>query len=306
MHKTSRLGLRIATGIAALSLPACASAPDDPVDETYDVAAARVRVMQRPYDVKEPTSYDAKKPTPLVILLHGYGANGVGQDVYFGLSQIASQRGFLLAYPDGTVDSGGKQFWNATDACCDFENKGIDDVGYLDAIITDMSDRYNVDKKRVYFVGHSNGGFMSYRMACDKSRRVAAIVSLAGANYADPDTSCKPERPVAVLQVHGDADATVPYAGGRSGPLAVPSAESSVGFFARKNGCATTAETPAQNLDLEGGVDGAETSIKRWPGCTAGTAAELWTMHGVGHIPNFNRPAWAEALWSFLAAHPQQ
>src|SRR5439155_20820686 len=124
--------------------------------------------------------------------------------------------------PDGTVDGNNNHFWNATDGCCDFGKTGVDDSSYLAGLIDEIASKYKVDPKRVYFMGHSNGGFMSYRMACDHADRVAAIVSLAGATFAD-DSKCKPTAPVAVVEVHGNADPTVPY----DGQGVVPSAPTS-------------------------------------------------------------------------------
>ena len=129
----------------------------------------------RPYDFQVPGNYDPSKPMPLVILLHGYSVTGFLEDAVFGLGRIADAKGFLFAYPNGTKDKGGNHFWNATDACCNFDGSTVDDVTYLDAVIDDMSARYNVDSKRVYVTGHSNGGYMAHRYACDRASRVAAM-----------------------------------------------------------------------------------------------------------------------------------
>jgi polyhydroxybutyrate depolymerase len=126
---------------------------------------------ERPVTVVVPSSYDGS-PTPLVVLLHGYGASAVLQDIYFGLSALAESRGFVLALPDGTLDTSGRRFWNAGDACCDFGEAEVDDVGYLTSVLDELEASYAIDPKRVFFVGHSNGGFMSYRMACDLAGRV--------------------------------------------------------------------------------------------------------------------------------------
>src|SRR5947209_11971209 len=169
-------------------------------------------VLARPYDFDQPAGYDASKPYPLIVLVHGFGANGFVQDALFGFNQLADARGVFVAHPDGTLNSGGSRFWNATDACCDEEHAGVDDVAYLNAVIDDMEFNFNIDKKRVFFVGHSNGAFMSHRMACDSAARVAAIVALAGDVWQDA-SKCNPSEPVAIAQVHGDADTLVPYDG---------------------------------------------------------------------------------------------
>lgn len=256
-------------------------------------------VAARPYEYQVPSGYDPATPAPLLVLLHGYSASGLVQDLYFGMRPFADAQGILYAYPDGTPDSGGKRFWNATPACCDFEHRGIDDVAYLDAVIGDMSARYNVDRKRVYLAGHSNGGFMAYRLACERAARIAAIVSLAGA--MDKDASrCQPSEPVAVLQVHGDQDGSVPYGGGPN----EPSARESVADWAKRDGCSDRTDTSSPPLDLDKGIPGPETTAEKWTGCHPGGAAELWTIHGGTHIPNL-QPTWAATIYGFLAAHPK-
>ncbi|MBX3205779.1 MAG: alpha/beta fold hydrolase [Labilithrix sp.] len=258
---------------------------------------------ERPYAVTTPSKYDAKVPTPLVVLLHGYSGNAGFQDAYFKLSALAEKKTFLVALPEGTKDAVNNQFWNASDACCDFAQKGVDDVAYLKAVIADMKGRFNVDAKRVHVVGHSNGGFMAHRLACELSSEIAGIVSLAGAAFADP-TKCKASEPVAVLQVHGDADETVLYAGGSlvTGAPPYPSAKTTVATWASKNGCNDALTATGDTLDLDTGVAGSETVVERHA-CTTG-AAELWTIAGGKHIPSFGA-TWAESFYAFLEAHPK-
>jgi polyhydroxybutyrate depolymerase len=297
--------LKFASVVAFSIVAACSSPPDeDHQHPPPPMPQENPLITARPYEHKVPSSYDAKKPTALVVLLHGFGASGLTQELLFGFTEIAERFGFLYAMPDGTINSQGKRFWNATEVCCDLEGKGVDDVAYIDAVISDMAARYNVDPQRIYLVGHSNGGFMSLRFACDRAERVAALVSLAGAAYKDA-TKCQPKSPVAVLQVHGDMDALVPYGGAMMGGFALPSAEETVAGWAQKNGCAAALDRTPPSLDLESNLTGAETTVACHPGCKAGGAAELWTIVGGSHVPTFNRPTWGEAVWGFFAAHPK-
>ena len=145
----------------------------------------------RPVELRVPSDYAPGTPAPLLILLHGYSANGALQETYFQLESVAHERGMLYAVPDGLTDPMGNKYWNASEACCDFGNSGVDDSAYLRGLIDEIGGVYDVAPKRIYFVGHSNGGFMSYRMACDHADVVAAIVSLAGA-MDDMAPDCAP------------------------------------------------------------------------------------------------------------------
>jgi polyhydroxybutyrate depolymerase len=254
----------------------------------------------RPVDVLVPPSYDAATPAPLLLLLHGYTASGAIQESYFTLQDAAFERGMIYAYPDGTIDGMDSGFWNASDACCDFFSTGIDDSGYLRGLIEEIEAAYNIDPKQIYLAGHSNGGFMSYRMACDHADKIAAIVSLAGAN---PLMGCTPSEPVSVLQVHGTADDTIFFDGGDILGNAYPSATESVAFWANIGGCAANPTTDPATLDLDTGLTGAETTVARHDGCTGGWA-EQWTIQDGAHVPDLDS-SWAPTILDFLMARPK-
>jgi polyhydroxybutyrate depolymerase len=259
----------------------------------------------RPVTVLVPDGYDPAVPAPLVVLLHGYGANGLVQDAYFGLAPVAEARGILYAHPDGNQDPQGNRFWNATDACCDFFGSGVDDVGYLVGLVDEIASKVSVDPKRVYFVGHSNGGFMSYRLACEAGDRIAAIISLAGATWLDP-ADCGAASPVSVAQIHGTMDDTVPYDGGPlgGGGTMIPSALDSVAYFANVAGCDAAIADTTTTYDLDSGIAGSETTVQSFGGCSAGYAAELWTIPGGAHIPALS-DGYSDVLVDFLLAHPK-
>ncbi len=256
-------------------------------------------ILSRPYKYKVPKDYDAKKPTPLVVMLHGLSASGELNELVLHLSPLADSRTFLYAYPDGTKNPIGQRFWNATDGCCDFFGSKVDDVGYLTAVIDDLSSRYNVDDKRIFLVGHSNGGYMAHRMACDRSAKIAGIVSLAGAQWIDA-SKCRPSDKVSVLQVHGTADTNVAYGGT---PL-TPGAHATVAIWASRNACLGPLTDSGTRLDIVSTLAGAETKIESYSGCAKEGAVELWTMEGGGHIPIFNSQ-WPGAIYDFLMAHPK-
>ncbi|MFU8807081.1 MAG: alpha/beta hydrolase family esterase, partial [Bradymonadaceae bacterium] len=171
-----------------------------------------------------PDDYETTKQWPVVIMLHGYSANAALQNVYFGLESHTTSHGYIGIAPDGLRDSLGNRFWNATDACCDGTGNGVDDVAYLTALIDEAEERLAVDPERIYFVGHSNGGFMSYRMACELGSRIAALASVAGATFYDAD-DCRAPGHTGVLQVHGTLDAVILYLGGWNYGSRYPGAE---------------------------------------------------------------------------------
>jgi len=264
----------------------------------------------RPVNLAVPKNYDGKKALPLVFVLHGYSANGFVQTRLLGFHTLVEKQEILLAAPEGTINAKHKQFWNATDACCDFFDTKVDDVAYLAGLIKEISDVYNVDKKRVYLIGHSNGGFMAYRMACDRADLIAGIISLAGASFAS-SSKCKPSEPVSVLQIHGDKDDSVLFGGGSvKSPDApatsktYPGALESTSNWASYNGCKTTTKKEATTLDLDSSVAGAESEVLRFEGCPSGIDVELWTIVGGSHLP-LPTPTFTNRAWDFFAKHPK-
>jgi polyhydroxybutyrate depolymerase len=277
-----------------------ASDAGNPGPSTLDGAAI---VAARPYTLHVPAGYQANRATPLLVMFHGFGASGALEEEYMGLTATSDAHSFLYAYPDGTVDPTGRRFWNGTDACCDLHSIPVDDVQYFDSMVADIESRYNVDRKRVFAIGHSNGGFMSHRLACDRASTVAAILSLAGAQWNDA-TKCSPSNAVSVAEVHGDADPTILYAGGKTAEGTYPSAPATVADWAQKDGCTGALAATGQTYDVDSALPGSETQVQSYRGCPAGIDVQLWLIRGGGHIPTFT-PGWGERVWGFLSAHPK-
>ncbi len=252
---------------------------------------------ERPARVLLPEQYSEDRSWPLVMLLHGYTATGAVQDSYLGVSAQRNSYGFVTVIPDGKKDASGRQFWNATDFCCDFGRTGVDDVAYLGALIEEAKQRYNIDASRVYLIGHSNGGFMSYRLACELGDQITAIASLAGTTFLD-DAKCTGSDPVAVLQIHGTLDATIAYDGAAN---QYPGAEPTVASWVERNGCAPDGAA-GEALDLVGALAGAETDVTTWTGCDGGTSVALWKINSGGHIPIF-QGGFMPAVLDFLMDH---
>ena len=291
---TSSSPVRYTVGSARWSITPSTTQPTG--TSTTIVSSARA------YSKFVPSSYSKDTSIPLVVLLHGYGSTGAQQESYMKFESVAEKNKFILVYPDGTIDSSGRRFWNATDACCDFFSAVADDV-YLLSILKEMESNYSIDAKRIYFVGHSNGGFMSYRMACKNSDRIAAIASLAGASFFKA-TDCGAKSSVSVLQVHGTKDETILYEGGQILGNSYPSAFASTSQWATVNQCTQNAVSRSTKLDLEGNIAGDETSIKAWTNCQNSSEVELWTVENATHIPTLSS-TFATKIWEFFAAHPK-
>ena len=237
---------------------------------------------ERPSEYVLPVDYDAAKEYPLVVVLHGFGATGPIQSLYMGVTAQVDDRDFILVHPNGTVGSSGSRFWYSGASCCGTPQ---DDVGYVSEIIEEAKATFNVDEDRVYLWGHSNGGFMSYTMACEASELVTAIVSLAGSSFLDPGRCDPRTEPVSVLQLHGDADSTIRY----GDTDAYPGAEAMFARHAEFLGCDLDVTGMRPAIDIVTNLDGTDTAIQyHEEGCTPGTSVELWTIEGGSHIPFFN------------------
>jgi polyhydroxybutyrate depolymerase len=239
-----------------------------------------------------------------VVLLHGYGASGAGQEAYFKLAPATDAHGMLLVTVDGTQNVVHKRYWNATDACCAGPRSKVDDSAYLRAVIADVAAHHPVDPRRIYLVGHSNGGFMSYRMACDHADVVAAIVSLEAATY-DDTARCRPSQSVAVLEIHGTGDRLISYSGGMIARHRYPGARRTVITWAGYDGCRLRPDRPAPAPHaIEVGLPPAVVTAYS-TGCRDNGHAELWTEPGGVHIPALD-PTFPEQVMTFLLAHPRQ
>ncbi len=243
----------------------------------------------RPAQLHLPLNADRSESRPLIVLLHGYSSNAAEADAYFQFSQRIDEGGFGLILPDGTIDGIWNQFWNATPECCDLFQSGVDDVAYLASLIDEA--RRHAAFDQVFAVGHSNGGFMSYRLACEGIPGLRGIVSLAGGAYSNPD-DCRVPTPLSVLQIHGTQDNLVLYEGGRlpthpdPDRRPVPSAWESVARWGERAGCDIDAVEALPPIDTDSAVDGNETTVQRLlHGCADGVKAELWTIESGGHIP---------------------
>jgi polyhydroxybutyrate depolymerase len=266
----------------------------------------RVLSAHRPVSIHVPASYNPSVPAPLVVSLHGHTSNGTQQDQYMNLQPLAEARGFLYCTPEGTKDQAGHQFWNASAACCDGYASGVDDSTYLRDLVETVRMVMNVDPRRIYFMGLSNGAFMSYRMAHDYPEMVAGVACLAGT--MSPDDPFSPKQPVNILHIHGTADSIIPYNGGTYWVMRPHlGAEEMVQRWAAANGCTGQVVESDPSLDLVNELGGLDTSITRFNHQTPGGKVVLWTIHGGSHEPDWPSlsAVGVEQIVDWLLSHPK-
>ena len=265
---------------------------------------------QRPVYLFVPSSYDGQTPIPLVILLHAHGSSGLSEEDYLDILPLAEDRGFFYCFPNAILDAYGYLTWNAyftnsADAAA-FGETYADDVGYLRGLIAETERHFTVDRKRVYVIGHSNGGYMAHRLAGDASDIIAGIASLAGVPLL-PGMSDRPTEPVNILQIHGTADGTVPYAdhvpSNPNAPL-IPGAVHTIEIWADYNGAHNPVTDAAPSMDLDLDVAGLDTVVTRYQNYPPGGAVELWTINGGNHFPTIS-PIFSASVIDWLLAHPK-
>lgn len=171
--------------------------------------------LTRKYLVHVPPSYNAAKATPLLMAFHGGGGdmNYMARDEYYGLISKSNKEGFVLIFPNGYSKFPGGKFatWNAGNCCGDARDKKIDDVNFIRMIVANISGQMNIDRKRIYATGMSNGGMMSYVVACELPDIFKAIAAVAG---TDNTVSCSHKSPISVLHIHAKNDDHVLFNGG--------------------------------------------------------------------------------------------
>ncbi len=248
-------------------------------------------------------------PVPLFVALHG----GTGWGDQFAatnrIENLAESNGFIVAHPEGVaLPSARGRVWNGGMCCGVAARENIDDVAFIETVIDDVEAVHDIDGSRVYALGHSNGGIMSYRLACELSDRIVGIGVVAGTLGID---DCDPTQPVSVMHIHGTADENLPLAGGVG-----PESLAGVDFPSPRVGFATLAaadKCPAPTTTVEGAL-----TVESSSPCAAGAAAAFVTIEGAAHpwpggtpgsSPNMGNAyagydATAE-LVTFLLSHPR-
>ncbi len=250
---------------------------------------------------------------PVVLAFHGGGGTAAGMARISGLDAVADAHGFVVVYPQGVGNS-----WAGGKGDTPADAAGVDDVGFVDALIDQLAAQDGVDPTRVFATGLSSGGFMTQRLGCQLAPRIAGIAPVAATLIGTIAQTCAPTVPMPVLEIQGTADPLVPYGGGHvrgRGPGGNPtlSAPATVAHWAQVNGCTTPPETAALPVVVRDGTR-ARTDTYRCPG----GPVVLYSVIGGGHtwpggeqylpvgvVGRTSRQFDAsETMWSFFASLP--
>jgi polyhydroxybutyrate depolymerase len=265
----------------------CAGKQPQPGDATWTLT---VGSLQRTAKVHVPASYSPSTPIALVVNVHGRTHNATGQATLSHAIAKSDAAGFVVIHPEAW---GSPTSWNAG-ACCDpATTNNIDDIGFMMKLLDEAEQKLCIDKQRIYFMGLSNGGYLSHRAGCQLAERVAAIAPVA-ANLIYQ--GCAPARPMPVWLAHGTADPLVSYS----------YIDETVDFWAAKNKCTTTATTYTKG----------DTACVTRGGCDAGADVVLCTVTDGGHqwpggdaLPFMGKKTddiiATDAIWEFFVAHPR-
>lgn len=230
--------------------------------------------LARTYSVHVPAG--VQRPAGLVINLHAAGATGADQAALTRYNSVADAHGFVVAYPDGIDFS-----WADGRGSSVPDRQGVDDVGFIAALVGRLVSDFGIDQGRVFATGLSAGAFMANRLACERADLFAAIAPVSGT--LGVSIPCEPSRPVSVMETHGTADPIVPFDGGsmiaRGGVSNVLSAPAMVDRWRQIDGCRSA---QAEDVLADAG-DGTQTHRLTSSDCAAGTTVVFMRVDGGGH-----------------------
>lgn len=248
--------------------------------------------MDRTYRIHRPAGLAAA--APLVVMLHGSFGDGEQAENAYGWDQLADSAKFVVAYPDGIG-----QTWNAHGCCGKAEQENIDDIGFITQMVREISAALPIDQSRIYATGISNGGIMTYALACNSN--IFAAIGAVAATQLDP---CAAPHPTSVIQIHGTDDRLVPYNGGQgastvNGP---PVLDVNASWRA-VNQCGPPDVTtkPPVKTSTAACADGRSVELitidggrHQWPGGTS-FLERFDTKHALNAT---------QTIWQFFVAHP--
>ena len=237
---------------------------------------------------------------PLVFVLHGYWGNGLSMMNSVGMNTIADENGFAVCYPQGSKDNKGAAHWNAR-----LNISTIDDIGFLTELAKYLQSEHGLNEEKTFSCGFSNGGFMSYTLACEVPDVFKAVASVAGTMSGYSWENRNISEPIPILHIHGLDDNVVPIDGSIStegGWGGAPHVDTIIEFWANKNDC-NTIETeflpPLTNVTYHiDGVNGNEVwyyKIDEW-----GHSWPVYNPDKPEYYPGIDA---SEVIWQFFSKY---
>ena len=246
----------------------------------------------REYYVYIPSSYTPSSNSPLLFVFHGYGSSATNILYYSNFQGLAEQDGYILVYPQGSLLNG-VTHWNVGGWTV---GSTVDDVSFTEDIIDIIANEYYINTDRIYSTGMSNGGYMSYGLACN-STKFAAIASVTGSMTPEIDNNCAPNHPTPILQIHGLQDFTVRYTGA-VWSLSIPDV---MEYWSSFNTCDEEPSTIINDLN-----DGSYILFDSYQNCSNSVGVELILHSTMGHTwPSINNHSISatEQIWSFFGKY---
>ena len=246
---------------------------------------------------------EALGQSSILFNLHGYGSNALAQMQYADFRDLAysKDKNFILIHPQGaplnTALASSVSHWNSGAWTI---GSPVDDIDFINTIIEFVSNKYNINTKRIYSTGMSNGGFMSYHLACNLSSKIAAIASVTGSMSKQTLESCNPNHPTSILQIHGTIDGSVPFDG--NSPLGMESIDDVMNYWQVYNGCNSEPLIKVEDYF----VLGFAVEHQTFQNCLNEVQVELYKVEGMWHTwPSKERfgISATEIVWDFINSY---
>ena len=304
----------------AILLSGCNKGAESPANEDT-VLSMQYGGIERTYLIHLPENYSPAKGYPLVLSLHGGGGNAESHRETSRLNETSDEKGFIVVYPNGTTGNPetNHRTWNSGDGCCGYAaDNNIDDVGFINSLISELISNYKINEKMIYLSGYSNGARMTFRIACEAPEKISAIGTVAG----DIPSSCPYPKKIPLIHFNGTEDTIRPYGGGECGnipllggtPSECAPVEQIISDWASRNNCDTQTKQSYQKGNAE---------CKSYEGC-GNSDVELCKITGGGHTwpggaydpdtaifrsmvgPLTKDISANEEMWKFFELHPMR
>lgn len=247
--------------------------------------------IPRYYKVHVPKTYTGKESVPLLFVFHGGGGDMEIQsnEEYYHQISKSEEIGNIVVFPNGYSEykSGKIATWNAGNCCGEAKKQNIDDLGFVKSILKHLKQKLNVDEKRIFSTGMSNGAMMSYQLACFMTEDFAAITAVAG---TDNTIDCKPQKPISIFHIHAKNDDRVLFYGGAGSSFTdrtlvtdFVSVNKSISKWVQFNGCQTVPKIVLKNQGAQ---------CEEYSGCKDGVKVKLCVTEDGGHSwPGGKKPS---------------